>query len=158
MATCPSCASPVSQTDQYCNNCGAKLFHAGPTIRRITAITGVLGALIAAVPVSILKLFLFFIGWPCYPLTPTFFNDSMAVYTCGLIYSPWGGDIPALLVFLTFLLLGGGLSGFLVGVISSQRSSSKPDSKASRWNYLWGFLAGTLFDLVFVFIFFYASQ
>ena len=158
MATCPSCASLISSTDQYCNNCGAKLPHAGPTIRRITAITGGLGALIAAFPVSVLKLFLFIGGWPCYPLTPAFFNNSMAVSTCGVFYSPWGGDNPALLVFLAFLLLGGGLSGLLAGEISILKSRSRSVLKVSRWNYLWGFLAWTLFDLVFVFIILYPGQ
>ena len=115
-------------------------------------IFGMIGTLIGAIPVTILKYTILFskFDWLC-----TYIGDSsigpvdLILFTCGLVIWPFW-------VYLFFILFGGALFGFLSGHIWV-KSSQKQRINPSFWNWeiimVQSLAAGLSFDLLFVFIF-----
>lgn len=129
-------------------------------INRKGVIFGILGALIGAVPVSILKTIIAFsdFAWLCKPLgNETDFPIQLT--TCGVYYHTWHSEY--LWLYCVFILLGGGLFGFLGADIGLKRFQEKKLKSASKkWMGLfgWSFTAGIIFDVLFIFLFTYPGQ
>lgn len=121
------------------------------------AVFGMLGALLAALPVSILKTWLMFSLGGCGPVLLSIPGFPIGLNKCGLVYIPEQG----FLLYVTILLLAGGLSGMLATFVALKLTGRRSDvHKPMARSYLsWAaFAGGVLFDLVFVFILLYPGQ
>ena len=117
---------------------------------------GILGALIGAVPVSIIKLLIMYSSfqWIC-TLLWEFPSAHTILTTCGPMYGIIYYDLNLdfwFLGYIVFILLGSGLFGFLAisheQRIAEQRKLSTAEQKTQ--GAFWSFFAGVLFDIVFV--------
>ncbi|MFZ6028293.1 MAG: hypothetical protein ACOYYS_11315 [Chloroflexota bacterium] len=118
---------------------------------------GIRGALIFALPVSVLKVFIYYaqtFGWLCKTLgVKPYYDKIFLPTTCGLMYvNHWTLDFWSLVYFI-FILIGGALFGFGCERIVMRKTggaiSDKEIAKNTRWL---SFIGGILFDVLFVFI------
>jgi hypothetical protein len=121
------------------------------------ALYGMLGAFLAALPVSILKTWIMIVLGGCGPLLLSIPGFPVGLNRCGPIYVPQrGGQL-----YLILVLLAGALSGALATFAFLKQTGSQPIRRSppgSRQLFWIAFSGGVLFDLVFVFIFLYLGQ
>lgn len=130
------------------------------SVNKKGVIFGILGALTGAVPVSIVKTGIAFSNsaWFCKPLG----NETdfpIRLTTCGVFYHTWYPEY--LWLYCLFILLGGGLFGFLGAEIGLKRFQEKKleiTSKTWKGLFGWSFTAGIIFDILFIFLFTYPGQ
>ena len=121
---------------------------------------GMLGALLAALPVSIFKTWAFFVG-ACRPLPAYVPDHPITLGGCGLLYYPSGVNPGASWLYVLIVLLGGALSGgFATAVVlrSATSRSCKVDHQSPAKAFWPSFAAAVLFDVLFVFIVLYPGQ
>ena len=120
------------------------------------AMHGILGALIGALPISILKTLALFRGL-CFPLSREAFDTTISLWSCGVLYNTWAADGLSSGLFLLSTLIGAALFGILAAKAALRwpRITGNIEPPRVFW---WSFGAGILFDLIFVFIFMYPGQ
>lgn len=166
---CPNCGLWNSEVAMICD-CGydftSNQILAGIPQNRIIstnsvisngAIYGMLGAFIAALPVSILKTWAMISLGGCGPLLWSIPGFPIGLNRCGLLYAPSRG-FP---LYLIIVLLAGALSGALAALVFMRLCGAQPGSRSrfSPGRLFWiAFGGGVLFDLLFVFILLYPGQ
>jgi hypothetical protein len=115
---------------------------------------GILGALIGAIPVSIVKTMSDFQDYGFCQVLGDEHKFPIQLSTCGIYYFTWKPEY--LWLYCIFVLLGGALFGFLGAGIGLKRFQEKnPDATSHEWKGLfgWSFIAGIIFDILFVYLF-----
>ena len=120
---------------------------------------GVAGALLALIPVSILKTFGAFMRI-CFPLGIAEFSDTVSVWTCGITYDTTWSTIPAFRGYMLYVILGGALVALITMIVILLIREHFPPLRPGKklHPFWWGFVTGMLFDLFFVFIYLYLGQ
>lgn len=120
---------------------------------------GFAGALLAFIPVAIIKTIGVFIG-VCKPLWGAM-GKVVGLWTCGITYNLIWSTVPAFIGFMAFVLLGGIFFTILATMLwpVANDESKKHPAGPRRLRTFWrGFGFGVLFDLVFVSVYIYLSQ
>lgn len=123
------------------------------------AVGGFVGALLAFIPVAIIKTIGALIG-VCKPLGGAF-GAPVGIWTCGITYNTIWSTLPAFIGFMVFVVLGGIfftlIATFLCLGATNGFGKRTPRQRRLR-TFWWGLGFGVLFDLVFVSVFFYLPQ
>jgi hypothetical protein len=125
-----------------------------------TSLVGALTAIVATLPVSILKT-MAALSRLCLPLGASRSDAAITLSTCGVFYNTWNADTTSFLLYLLFVLLGGAFFGVIASRTAMRTgppgAPSQPAQRRSR--IYWRSVAGALlFDLLFVVIFLYPGQ
>jgi len=123
------------------------------------AIFGALGALLAILPVSLVKTLLFMSGH-CGLISPRTPQFLFPISRCGFIFVLQPNSI-YFWIYILSVLLGGSLLGALVVAVLMRRAAVNPTSPISRRpsSTFWpAFSAGILLVVLFVFLSLYPGQ
>ncbi len=124
------------------------------------ATIGALTALLAVLPVSIVKTIMLFASL-CIPLTANLFRAIITPTTCGLFLDSWDTTPTISSLYISLSVLGGALAAIVAVHLSPTNLLGEPPPNSRSWkpSLFWrAFVGGLLFDVLFVFLFMYPGQ
>jgi hypothetical protein len=120
---------------------------------------GTLGAVAAALPVSVVKTYGYLLG-VCRPFADRAQNRPIVASSCGLLYIPPPRSPSEFSLYVMIILVSAALCGALAPVVlrAIARRSPKARRKDPPRLFWRAFAAGVVLDVLFVFILLYQGQ